>query len=194
MTGSNLKILASIVLLGAACASPDKRSYSVVFDQDAIVYTKEDRKLNVKAGEAVEITSGPALIVREQFQTVLLLPIPEKTSKVEVHLPQDENLKSKGLDPASAFNQIAQAIMEIQRLLAQKEPDLALSQIQTLRAQHPQFSYIRFLEASCYLLKSDLDKAKEIATFALKEFPNDPVGNAFVETLNSLNSNGSMQK
>ena len=179
-----------IVAIGVAlssCASQNKPSYLVSFDQDVSILAIDDEVKEIKKGESVALSAEPMTISREDHKTVLLIPLPQESGTIHVKLPHEDEAASDKDDKAATPNQIAQSIIEIQNLLMEERADEALARIQTMREHYPSFSYIGFLEASCFVMKRDYVKARDVAERTLKEFPNDKSGRLFIDQLNSKN-------
>ena len=182
---NNLLIFVVMAFMGS-CASRTE-TYLMDFDQDVTVYLSDDEKKEIKRGEKTELPMKPFFIANSSFDTVALVPIPEKEGLVHIKIPKDSSRKSANLgsskDLSPEMNLTTQAVVEVQQLIAEKRPDEALSRITILRTRYPKFSYLLFLEASCLFLKEDIDRAKELVSAALREFPNDTAGIAFAKQL-----------
>lgn len=182
------KILFAFASIAAlhSCVSPNQ-TYLVDFDQDVTVYIGSEDKKEIKQGDKVELPTKPVFIANSSFDVVALVPIPEKAGSIHVNIPKDSRRNSvngdKNKDLGLELNQMAQAIVEIQQLIAGKHPDDALTRIMVLRSRYPNFHYLRFLEASCFFLKEDLPRAKDLVEEALRDFPNDTAGRAFAKQM-----------
>ena len=86
-------------------------------------------------------------------------------------------------DWGTEFNKIGQYMVIIQNLLASNTPDEALVQINNLRTKYPTFTYLRFLEASAYIVKRNFSRARPILEQALKNFPDDALGQQMLRDL-----------
>ncbi len=175
----------------SGCATRSEPSYRVEFDHDVSIILENDQVKEVKRGEPVDIPAAPITVTRSGHKTVVLLPIPSKVGILQVRLPKEvqknESEDFARTDFGQEANRVAQAIIEIQNLLVEKRADEALVKIQIVRDRLPGFSYLRFLEASCFVVKNDLTKAKVLAEQALLEFPNDEVGWEFMTQVGMKN-------
>lgn len=180
-------VIALEPLYTSGCASDRGTSYGVEFDQDVVVFVGSDNPKNLKRGESLAASDTPMTITRPGHASVILLPLPQASGTVKLKLPRDDNANadtSKNNLAADA-NKIAQSVIEIQSLIMEKRAEEALSKIQLVQENFPGFSYLRFLEASCFLIKNDVSRARELTSLAMQEFPDDRSGKQFLEELNS---------
>ncbi len=186
-------IVAAIHAVGCSSMSP---SYRLEFDQDVTLLLENNQEKPVKRGEAVEAPIAPMTITRANHKSVVLLPVVPNEGNFRIRLPKEspadaatsvQDLKMADEQQRELLgreaNTIAKSVVEIQTLLTEKRADEALIKIQLMRERYPKFSYLTFLEAGCFLVKDDLDKARALVESALKEFPDDLSGRQFLESL-----------
>ncbi len=183
------KFFSSLITLTviAGCVTR-KDTYMMDFDQDVTLDFGNEGKKDIKRGDKVEVPIKPVFISNTNLDVVALVPVPEKEGSVHVKIPkgmsqQKNQISNLSKDLGQELNQATQAIVEIQQLIAEKRPDEALNHILVLRARQPRFTYLQFLEASCFFLKGDMDRSKELVQQALRQFPNDSTGLAFAKQL-----------
>lgn len=198
-------ILWPLALCWSSCASTEPKPYRIAFDQNVSILTENGQTKDVKRGASISHSRRPLTVAGPDLATVVLIPIPAAPGLVRVRLPQGNPLKVGPVkqDQASLadckeakassvdINAVARSIIQVQSLLVEKRPDEALARIQALRERYPSFSYLRFLEASCFVLKNDLPKARDLVSLALKDFPDDAVARQFMADLNAIGVQGS---
>lgn len=196
-----LMLSASMVALVASCNST-ANSYRLEFDQDVTMLLDNSQERSIKRGESFEVPIEPMTFTRSDYKTVVLLPVIPNKGSFRIRLPKESSAESP-LDAGSEkakvaqnqaalgqdANNVARAIVEIQILLTEKRADEALVKIQLVRDRYPAFSYLTFLEASCFVVKNDFVKAQELVEMGLKEFPDDFAGRQFLETIGKQSVN-----
>ena len=191
--------LVAITAFAASCNSTTN-SYRLEFDQDVTMLLDDNQEKSIRRGESLELPIEPMTFTRSDYKTVVLLPVIPNIGSFRIRLPKESSRetsldaggeKTKGAQHQAAVghdaNTIARAIIEIQNLLIEKRADEALVKIQLIRGKYPAFSYITFLEASCFIVKNDLAKAQALVEIALKEFPDDFAGRQFLEFIGKQN-------
>lgn len=176
-----LAIFVSLV----ACSTSKGPIVNVEFDQDVSLSLANEQEKTVKRGETIAISDEPLTVMRSGHKTVVLLPLPARPGKVQVRLPKEDATipaasAGEKVDLGAEANRITQSVVAIQTLLAERRADEALVRIQALRERYPGFSYTRFLEASCFLVKGDVARAKSLTEAALRDFPDDATGRQFM--------------
>ncbi len=172
-----------LVVLLFACQTKHKTAFKVEFDQDVTVVLPDESKIPAKRHEIVELPNEALTIVRPNHRPLLLIPVPDTPATLKLRLAKEE---LAGAGAMQDVNMLLQSIIEIQSLLAEARPDEALIKLSIIQKARPDLSYLVFLEASCYVMKRDFEKAKGLTQRALKEFPNDQAGQALLGQLNSL--------
>ncbi|MEI8027600.1 MAG: hypothetical protein WCI18_14735 [Pseudomonadota bacterium] len=194
-------VLVAIATFAVGCNSTTN-SYRLEFDQDVTMLLENSQEKSIKRGESLELPIEPMTFTRSDYRTVVLLPVIPNKGSFRIRLPKESSTenpldaggeKAKGARSQAAVgrdaNNIARAIVEIQILLTEKRADEALVKIQIIRGKYPAFSYLTFLEASCFVVKNDLPKAQSLVEIALKEFPDDFAGRQFLESIGKQNLN-----
>jgi hypothetical protein len=167
----------ALAFLQKACAVSSNQNFILEFNQDVSVSTEGLETKNVKQGESISLPLNAILVSRPAFKSLILLPVPANPGLIKVKLPLDD------AGSGAIANQIMRAVFDVQRLLLDNKADEALTRIQSLKDKYLGFSYLSFLEASCYAVKRDFSKAKEIAEATLKEFPDDESARSFLKDL-----------
>lgn len=183
---------ATVLLSVVSCATSKKPSYRLQFDQDVSLLLESGEQKEVSRGEKVDLPAAPITATRSNHQSVVLLPVPSNNATLKVRLPResgnlDGESRSKG-DPKDfgrEANRVAMAVVEIQSLLVEGRSSEALTKIQIVWDRYPGFSYLRFLEASCFVVKGDIERARSLVEAALEEFPDDLTGREFLAQLNA---------
>ena len=177
------------LLFGCQLGSSD--SYMLTLDQDAVLLLSSDEKKPVKAGETVAVPLTPLTVMRPAYKTLTLIPLPDHAGTVQVHLPREDKVANAAasetkIDRGAEASLVASALVSVQSLIISDHADEALTKLAAMKAVTPGFTYLGFLEASCYLRKGDLPRARELVEATLKAFPGDTGGQALLAELGRL--------
>lgn len=182
----------SCILFGflVACATaPEGKAphYRLKLAQEADLRIGDQPESRRKADEVIELDGKqPARVEAPGYMTTLLLPPPGREgTEVTLKLKPQENW-DQGQITNRANVILGEAMSKInraQRLLARQQPQEALRVIEELKASYPQLNYLKFLQASAWMVMGEREQAKMALKEALKDFPSDEAG---LELLKSL--------
>ncbi|MEY4065536.1 MAG: hypothetical protein RIR26_1744 [Pseudomonadota bacterium] len=179
-----------------SCATTE-RTFRLQFDQDVTVLLEGNQNKLIKSGESLDVPIAPVTLTQPNHGSVVVIPVTAQPGNFKIRLPNEPQLPppTKGPDGPSETelrsiqsrnaNEVAKSIIEVQSLLAERRADEALIKIQNLREKFPDFTYLLFLEASCFVVKNELAKAQSLVEVAMKEFPNDISGAQFLKAIRS---------
>lgn len=179
----------------SSCVSVPPK-FQIEFDQDVNILMNDKVEKSVKRGERIEVSMKPMTFSQNNHKSVVLLPVVPNVGSFKIRLPkeaapepapvatdtkrnEEEIRTEKGRDA----NKVARELFEIQMLLIEKRADEALIKVQLMRNRLPSFTYLMFLEASCFFVKRDFARAKSVAESALREFPDDVAGRQFLQAI-----------
>lgn len=218
-TFKKLALSLTLSLHLTSCMTEEAEQYNVEFNQEVRLLSEDNKIRKIKKGKVVSLESEPVTVVRKNSKTIVLLPLPPEGGNLKVFMPPEETLPAPQIVPSppvavvcppapqakplicpaaplvpppdygAEFNKIGQAMVGIQNLLGSNAPDEALAQISIIRTKYPTFSYLRFLEASAYIVKGNTARARTLLEQALKDFPDDTLGQQLFKELDGSNSN-----
>lgn len=214
-----LAISLTLCLHLTSCMTEEAEQYNVEFNQEVRLLSEDNKIRKIKKGKVALLESDPMTVTRKNSKTIILLPLPPEGGTLKVFMPPEETpplpvpLPSPPVavvcppapqpkplvcpaaplpplpDYGAEFNKVGQAMVAIQNLLGNNSPDEALAQISIVRTKYPTFSYLRFLEASAYIVKGNTARARTLLEQALKDFPDDTLGQQLLKDLDGSNSN-----
>jgi hypothetical protein len=141
----------------------------------------------VKAGETVTWPSDRAVIAESPGHVpVLILPISSRDERevdVKFHSVRDWPSQATQAELDRATEELASAIVKLQKSLARNAADEALSELDRLQAKYPRVQYLNFYRASALFLKGDRKGALSAVNTALEAHPDNADGQALRKTL-----------
>lgn len=163
-----------------SCASTSEHARTLEFSSDVQVVDQDGGVKPVPKGTAYPFRGDAATITRPGKLPVVLISVPPDGGNLKLNLPDAEPPKSFGSVARTYkdvdLNAVTSSLVEVQQMLLNRQTDEALARIQSIRESYPGLTYIKFLEASCYLLKGDNPKALALTESGLQDFPNDVNG------------------
>lgn len=170
-------VVTGIVVSSCSHIKPAQTQFSV--DRDSTITEAGESPVKLKLGEKLEVGKKPILVESPGYTSVFL--IPNIDSKNDLQL----TMKPMDLDQTSSIIQkkyhknlteILTDIYRVQNHLALSEVSEAITKVNKLIEKYPHIAYFKFLQASCYVMKGNKKRSKEILEVALSEYPDHPEG------------------
>ncbi len=161
----------------------------LVVKSDVNVRTYDGKQEAKSAGQKIEMNDGqPILLEAPGKVSVLVLPTQDLSSEVTVTMSavQEMDIKTQSINAEPVLNDILPKIIEIQTLLANKQPQKAMEKSKSLRQTYPLISYLKVIEGSCLVMLGKLDAAKVLLKSALEDNPGNETARILLSKLEGV--------
>lgn len=180
----NLNNLIFALLMSGCATTSSYKDQEVVVSQRVRARLSDGSEKTIEKGEVFILNNSPILIEAPGHVGMLLAPVNSTAGRTTVSLKPVSTWSGEAIQSYSnkVLSEILEEVQHVQVEMANKENAKALKMVQNLRARYPKISYLKILEASCYVLMGKSQEAEALLLSALEEFPTPRVIE-FYETL-----------
>jgi hypothetical protein len=135
----------------------------VSFNEDIIITSIDGKKLEVKKGDPIILGNKPIEVSAKGKKSMIIFPVNGQNSVMSFQLPllsnEDINSELKKTH-GKKIDLIISTILTAQKNLAEKKPELAISDISKLQTEFPELALLDFVMANLNIIAGDREAAK----------------------------------
>lgn len=173
-TGALAFFLAAVTLHG--CFAERQSSLTVTLKHDAVVTVGSESPKEYKAGASFHPHSSPILVEARGHVSAYVYASRDAAGEMTVALkpladligPDQQRLVTHEM------TEVAQGIVQAQKLLSVGKAEDALVITERLQARLPDFIFLDLLRASCLVASNQQERAKDTLRAVLKKTPDEP--------------------
>ena len=170
--------------------SLEKEKSSIRFDHD-VSLTVSGRKLDVKAGEEIELIKDKPILAEARGRVAMFIyPVDSRDDELKVSLPTLNKSQITSVQEQNINVQLDELLPEIQQvqvMMLKRDYTNALSKIRDLKTKNPGVAFLSFIEGSCYSVLNRKSEAIRAIREGLSIYPESPDAKELYKKLSGEN-------
>lgn len=181
----NLASLRFVLLAAALGGCSHGDDFTVEVQEDAVATVQGKKPRSLKKGGRITSPGDPVLIEAPGKLGLIVLPIDGDTRKVKANLKPFTAFGDSVLqtEANALVSRVLPEVVEVQRLLARRQSEAALTRATELVGRYPGIVYLKLLKVSCLIVNDRSEEARELLDEALAALPNDGLTTELVKVL-----------